>query len=95
MDGAQEALDVASYLQTRIDDLTEPAYMSIDASQVEVEFEEPLENMQEWNRLCRTENQLKLSGADTSEIEKSKAEILDYFEWIQKYNPELAADLKS
>ena len=93
MEGAEEAFTVASTLQSMLDKLTRPAYMDIQTSQVDKELQKPLENLQEYRRLVETEHQLKLSGADTSELEKSKSEILDYFEDIQANNPELAVEL--
>lgn len=95
--GADEALTVASTLQSMLDKLTRPAYMDIEVSQVEDELQEPLRNLQEYRRLIETQNQLKLSGADTSEldtsIEESKEKILDDFEDIQENSPKLAAEL--
>ena len=93
MEGAEEAFTVASTLQSMLDKLTRPAYMEIQTSQVDKELQKPLENLQEYRRLVETEHQLKLSGADTSELEKSKSDILDYFEDIQANNPELAVEL--
>ena len=90
LEGADEALTVASTLQSMLDKLTRPIYMDIEVSQVEDEIQEPLKHLQELRRLTETEHQLKLSGADTSELEKSKQEVYEYFEGL---DPEVKATL--
>jgi len=82
LEGADEALTVASTLQSMLDKLTRPTYMDIEVSQVEDEIQEPLRNLQELRRLTETEHQLKLSGADTSKLEESKQEVYEYFEGL-------------
>lgn len=88
LEGADEALTVASTLQSMLDKLTRPTYMDIEVSQVEDELQEPLRNLQELRRLLETEHQLKLSGADTTQLEESKQEVYKYFE-------ELAPEIKT
>ncbi len=66
--GADEALTVASTLQSMLDKLTRPTYMDIEVNQVEDELQEPLRNLQELRRLTETEHQLKLSGGDTTQL---------------------------
>ena len=88
--GADEALTVASTLQSMLDKLTRPTYMDIEVSQVEDEIQEPLKNLQELRRLLETEHQLKLSGADTSKLEESKQEVYEYFENL---DPEIKAEI--
>lgn len=90
LEGADEALTVASTLQSMLDKLTRPAYMKIETSQVEDDIREPLKNLQELRTLTETEHQLKLTGADTSNLEESKQEIYDYFETL---SPEVKAEL--
>ena len=92
--GAEEAFTVVSTLQTMLDKASEPVYMNIQASQVEKELQKPLGELQEYERLTQTEHQLNIKGADTTELKKSKEEILDYFDELQESNPELAAQLK-
>ena len=92
--GAEEAFTVISTLQTMLDKASEPVYMNIQASQVEKELQKPLGELQEYERLTQTEHQLNIKGADTTELKKSKEEILDYFDELQESNPELAAQLK-
>lgn len=92
--GAEEAFTVVSTLQTMLDKASEPVYMNIQASQVEKELQKPLGELQEYERLTQTEHQLDIKGADTTELKKSKEEILDYFDELQESNPELAAQLK-
>lgn len=94
VEGAEEAFTVVSTLQTMLDKASEPTYMNIQASQVEKELQKPLGELQEYERLTQTEHQLDLKGADTTELKKSKEEILDYFDELQESNPELAAQLK-
>ena len=90
LEGADEALTVASTLQSMLDKLTRPTYMNIQANQVDDELQEPLRHLQELTRLTETEHQLKLSGADTSKLEESKQEVYEYFE---KLDPEIKATL--
>lgn len=90
VEGADEALTVASTLQSMLDKLQRPAYMQIEVSQVEKDLQEPLKNLQELRTLTETEHQFKLAGTDTSELEKSKKEIYDYFETL---DPEVKAEL--
>lgn len=92
--GAEEAFTVVSTLQTMLDKASEPVYMDIQTSQVEKELQKPLGELQEYERLTQTEHQLNIKGADTTELKKSKEEILDYFDELQESNPELAAQLK-
>lgn len=92
--GSEEALIVASTLQSMLDKLQEPTYMKLETNQVEKEMQTPLSKLQEYERLTQTEHQLKLNGTDTSELEKDKNEILNYFDELQESNPELAARLK-
>ena len=94
VEGAEEAYTVASTLQSMLDELEEPTYMDLEVSQVEDEMQEPLSQLQEYERLTQTEHQLKLKGTDTSEVEKSKEEIIDYFDELQESNPEIAAELE-
>ena len=75
LEGADEALTVASTLQSMLDRLTRPTYMDIQVNQVEKELQEPLRNLQELRRLTETEHQLKLSGADTTELQEDINEL--------------------
>lgn len=90
VEGAQEALTVASTLQSMLDKLQRPAYMQIEVSEVEKNLQDPLRNLQELRTLTETEHQLKLSGADTSKLKESKQEIYDYFENL---DPEIKTEL--
>lgn len=90
IEGAEEAFTVVSTLQSMVDKLGEPAYMEIDTSQVEKEMQVPLSQLQEYETLVQTENQLKLKGTDTTEIDKAQDKILDYFE---KLDPQVKAKL--
>ena len=90
LEGAEEALTVTSTLQSMLDNLTRPAYMDIQTSQVEDELKKPLEELQELQRLTETEHQLEISGADTSDLKASKEEIYEYFEGL---DPEIKAQM--
>ena len=50
--GADEALTVASTLQSMLDRLTRPAYMSIQANQVEDALRKPLNSLQDFKTYC-------------------------------------------
>lgn len=90
VEGAEDAFTLVSTLQSMVDQLGEPVYMELDATQVEKDMQEPLSKLQEYERLTKQENQLKLKGTDTSEIDKSQKEIIDYFEDL---DPEIQASL--
>ena len=77
VEGAQDALNIASTLQAAYDKLSDPVYMQLDASQVEDSMKKPLQLMQEYRTDQKTLNQMKLKGADTSELEKSMSNIVD------------------
>lgn len=93
VEGAEEAYTLVSTLQSMVDKLAEPVYMELDSSQVEKDMQKPLEKLQEYETLTQTEHQLQLKGTDTSQIEASKEEILNYFEDLQTNSPEIAAEL--
>ena len=89
-EGGEEALTVASTLQSMLDRLNRPTYMNIEVSQVEDEIQEPLKHLQQLQTLTEKEHQFKLAGTDTSELEKDKQEIYDYFEEL---DPEVKAEI--
>lgn len=86
MEGAQQALDVAEYLTIKLDDLTEPRYMQIDATQVEEDIREPLEDMQEFERLSKEKHLLQLTGdkKKIKEVQDDMDEIADGLEDLDK-----------
>lgn len=90
VEGAEEAFTLVSTLQSMVDKLSEPTYMKLDATQVEKDMKTPLSKLQEYERLTQQEHQLQLKGADTSELDKSQEEIIDYFEGL---DPEIKAEL--
>lgn len=77
VDGAQDALNIASTLQAAYDKLADPVYMQLDASQVDDSMKEPLQLMQEYRTQQKKLNQMKLQGVDTSELDKSMSDIVD------------------
>lgn len=77
VDGAQDALNIASTLQAAYDKLADPVYMQLDASQVDDSMKEPLRLMQEYRTQQKKLNQMKLQGVDTSEVDKSMSGIVD------------------
>lgn len=74
MTGAQEALDVAEYLTIRLDDLTEPRFMQVDASELDVGLQKPFEKMQEIGKLLKEKNLETLIG-DPKVIAETESEI--------------------
>lgn len=80
--GATEAMQVVSTLQAKIDNLTEKQY-GIGLTVEDEEFEEPLENLQEYGRTVQTLNQLKLNpkanADEIKELEGDLKEISEYF----------------
>lgn len=77
VDGAQDALNIASTLQAAYDKLADPVYMQLDASQVDDSMKKPLQLMQEYRTQQKKLNQMKLQGVDTSEVDKSMNDIVD------------------
>lgn len=89
-DGATEAMQVVSTLQAKLDKLTEDKY-GIGLTVEDEEFEEPLENLQEYGRKIQTLNQLELNPeANAEEIESLNGEL----ESIAKYFAELDNEKK-
>lgn len=60
--GAQEALDIAIYLQSAFDKLAEPVYMQLETNQVGKNLQDPLNKMQEFERLVKEKHILNLQG---------------------------------
>lgn len=77
VDGAQDALNIASTLQAAYDKLADPVYMQLNASQVDDSMKKPLQLMQEYRTQQKKLNQMKLQGVDTSEVDKSMSDIVD------------------
>lgn len=77
VDGARDALNIASTLQAAYDKLADPVYMQLDASQVDDSMKKPLQLMQEYRTQQKKLNQMKLQGVDTSEVDKSMSDIVD------------------
>lgn len=77
VDGAQDALNIASTLQAAYDKLADPVYMQLDASQVDDSMKKPLQLTQEYRTQQKKLNQMKLQGVDTSEVDKSMNDIVD------------------
>lgn len=77
VNGARDALNIASTLQAAYDKLADPVYMQLDASQVDDSMKKPLQLMQEYRTQQKKLNQMKLQGADTSEVDKSMSDIVD------------------
>ena len=90
VEGAEEAYTLVSTLQSMVDQLAEPVYMELNSSQVEKDMQKPLEKLQEYERLTQQEHQLQLKGTDTSDLDKTQEEIIDYFEGL---SPEIKAEL--
>ena len=84
VEGAKQALDIATYYQAAIDKLTEPAYMNLDASQVEEELQKPLEEMQRFEDLVKTKHQLALEGKSLEETEAQMREIAEYLHGLEE-----------
>ena len=92
MEGAQDALDIAEYLTIKIDDLTEPKYMQIDTSTVEENLQEPLEDMQEFERLSKEKHLLQLTG-DTKKLEETQEKMDKIAEDLSSLDKETKIDL--
>ena len=96
---AEDAWEIVSTLQTRYDMLTDPAYMSLDASTVEEELREPVELLQEYDRLLAERHQLKAKGEIDTQAYKDNEEAMkntfEYFKAIRDEGGELARDFQT
>lgn len=84
LDGAQEAVDLYSTLVAMADQLSEPVYMNIDASQVDEELQEPISKMQEYERLTEQRHQIEINGGDVTEVANSMENIVDYLDGLDE-----------
>ena len=87
INGAQEALEIAEYLTIKVDDLTEPKYMQIDTSTIEEDLQEPIEKMQEFERLSKEKHLLTLTG-DTESLNDVNAEMDKIAEYLDNIKDE-------
>ena len=87
MEGAQQALDIAEYLTIKLDDLTEPKYMQLDASKVEEDIREPLEDMQEFEKLSKEKHLLQLTG-DTKKIKEVQDDMDEIAQGLEDLDKE-------
>ncbi|MGN1394775.1 MAG: hypothetical protein ACI4V7_12225, partial [Succinivibrionaceae bacterium] len=82
IEGAEEALNIAGYFTAMYDRLNEPIYMDIKTDEVAKELQEPLEKLQEFEKLTKKEHQLQLSG-DTDglkDVQEQMDEIISYID---------------
>ena len=76
-DGATQAMQIVSTLQAKLDKLTEEQY-GIGLTVEDEEFEEPLENLQDYGHKVATLNQLELNPkANAEEIDKINGELVE------------------
>ena len=74
-DGATQAMQVVSTLQAKLDKLTQEQY-GIGLTVEDEEFEEPLENLQEYGRTIQTLNQLRLNPeVNAEEIDECETKL--------------------
>lgn len=92
MEGAEDALEIASYFTATIDKLTEPVYMQLETNQVEKNLQEPLTKMQEFERLSKEKHQLKLTG-DKKGLKEVNAEMDEIAEFLEGLDEETKIDL--
>ena len=92
VEGAQEALEIASYFTATIDKLTEPVYMQLETNQVEKDLQEPLKKMQEFERLSKEKHQIQLTG-DTKELEKVNKEMEGIAKWLEGLDEDAKVDI--
>lgn len=84
LDGAQEAVDLYSTLVAMADQLSEPVYMNIDASQVDEALQEPISKMQEYERLTEQRHQIEINGGDVTEVANNMESIVDYLDGLDE-----------
>lgn len=92
-DGATQAMQVVSTLQAKLDKLTEDKY-GIGLTVEDEEFEEPLENLQEYGRKVATLNQLELNPkANSEEIEELNGELNEIAEYFANLDKDTKVEL--
>lgn len=84
MDGAQQALDIASTYLSMADRLSQPTYMHLETSDVEMAIQEPLTKMQEFEFLSQQRHQLELEGKGVEEVETQMSSIVDYLDGLDE-----------
>lgn len=92
MEGAEEALEIASYFTATIDKLTEPVYMQLETNQVENNLQEPLTKMQEFERLSKTKHQLQLTG-DTEGLKETEEKMDEIAQWLENLDEDTKVEL--
>lgn len=79
-EGAQEAVELYSTLVAMADQLSEPTYMQLDASQVDAELQAPLLKMQEYERLLEKKHQIEIGGGDLTEVNAELEDTIDFLD---------------
>lgn len=67
--------DAYAKIDVLVAKVNQPAFMSIDASQVDSELQGSLGTLQEYQNAVNNLNALQIKGADTSEIEAAKGKV--------------------
>ena len=67
--------DAYAKIDVLVAKVNQPAFMTIDASQVESELQGSLGTLQEYQNAVNNLNALQIKGADTSEIEAAKGKV--------------------
>ena len=75
MDGAEDALKVAETLQILKNKLEQPVYMSVNTSELQEELQEPVELLQEYEKLTQERDLLNLSGEDKERLSEIDTEL--------------------
>lgn len=82
IEGAKEAAEIAWYYQSVYERLNQPAYMSIETTDVEAGLREPLAKLQRFEELTQEEYRFELIG-DTEGLEGTKEEMESILDWIE------------
>ena len=83
-EGAQEAVELYSTLVAMADQLSEPTYMQLDASQVDAEIQKPLQMMQDYERLLEKKHQIEISGGDLTDVNAEMDDIVEKLNGLDK-----------
>lgn len=83
-EGAQEAVELYSTLIAMADQLSEPTYMQLDASQVDAEIQKPLQMMQDYERLLEKKHQIEIGGGDLTDVNAEMDDIVEKLNGLDK-----------
>ena len=87
--GGKELLEMTSTLQITRDRLSDPAYMTIDASAIDKELQDPIKKLQEYDTLLAEQHQAEIKGHTANKAYKENAKAMEEtFKYFKKMRDE-------